>query len=186
MVHPRVEPPLRPALLPCAPPSDHDIPVLWRQLALGSHRIVLGPRPLTHARVRRKVGLIVARLDVTINEDGTWCGRAVWSGAMKGVNVEEDDIASFTVDTERIVKCPVALDAKVRWGVHVRQVAEFVRAGDDEEGSVVEGAVGVDGVAECGDGTVGDERGGAIVDGRAEHEVCRVLMQVCDTGVADQ
>ena len=80
-------------------------------------------------------------------EDGAGFVRVVLFGAVNGFDVEEDGVTGLTGYWEGAFPGPFAVcQSQVREGVDVVELPQFVRAGDDVEGAVVE--VGGDDVGE--------------------------------------
>lgn len=80
-------------------------------------------------------------------EDGARFVRVVLFGSVNGFDVKEDGVAGLTRYWEGALPGPFAVcQSQVREGVDVVELPQFVRAGDDVEGSVVE--VGGDDVGE--------------------------------------
>ena len=99
-------------------------------------------------------------------EDGAGLVRVVLFGAVNGFDVEEDGVAGLTGYWEGALPGPFAVcKSQVREGVDVVELPQFVRAGDDVEGAVVE----------VGGDDVGEDAYGAFVP---VFKIRRVLVQV--------
>ena len=99
-------------------------------------------------------------------EDGAGFVRVVLFGAVNGFDVEEDGVTGLTGYWEGAFPGPfVVCESQVREGVDVVELSQFVRAGDDVEGAVVE----------VGGYDVGEDANGAFVP---VFKIRRVLMQV--------
>ncbi len=99
-------------------------------------------------------------------EDGAGFVRVVLFGAVNGFDVEEDGVTGLTGYWEGTLPGPFAVcESQVREGVDVVELPQFVRAGDDVEGTVVE----------VGGDDVGEDANGSFVP---VFEIGRVLMQV--------
>ena len=99
-------------------------------------------------------------------EDGAGFVRVVLFGAVNSFDVEEDGVAGLTGYWEGTLPGPFAVcESQVREGVDVVELPQFVRAGDDVEGAVVE----------VGGYDVGEDANGSFV---SVFEIGRVLVQV--------
>ncbi len=70
---------------------------------------------------------------------------------MDGVHVEDDDITSVALHADTITKAPIGRQPQVRRRVHMVNVPNSVRAGNNIERSVVTVQVGGRSVAQRGD-----------------------------------
>ena len=99
-------------------------------------------------------------------EDGAGFVRVVLFGAVDCFDVEEDGIAGLTGYWEGALPGPFAVcESQVREGVDVVELPQFVRAGNDVEGAVVE----------VGGDDVGEDAYGSFVP---VFKIRRVLVQV--------
>ena len=86
---------------------------------------------------------------------------------MQCMNMEEDGVACLAVDPQGIVKGPLAAHAKMRWCIHMRQVAKGMGARHDIQRAIIKRAARVD--------RVGKRRHRSRM---AKHKVRAVLMKV--------
>ena len=84
---------------------------------------------------------------IAVDEDGARFVRVVLFGAVNGFDVEEDGVTGLAGYWEGAFPGPfIVCKSQMREGVDVVELPQFVRAGDDVEGAVVE--VGGDDVGE--------------------------------------